>query len=54
MSVVFSYAVWDLVTGKGRLLATKGTMLTSALIEKLLNLNRIDPINGPVHVLVKD
>lgn len=40
----------DLKTDRGRLLVTKGTVLSSALIEKVLNFNRIDPITG--HVLV--
>lgn len=40
-----------LVTGKGRLLVAQGTVLTEALIEKVLNFHRIDPITDAVQVL---
>jgi len=43
----------DLTTSKGRLLVTKGTEFSEALIEKVRNFNRIDPISGPVHVLIQ-
>lgn len=40
-----------LVTGKGRLLVAQGTVLTEALIEKVLNFHGIDPITESVQVL---
>lgn len=40
-----------LVTGRGRLLVAEGTVLTEALIEKVLNFNRLEPIVDPVQVL---
>lgn len=40
-----------LATGRGRLLVAQGTVLTDALIEKVLNFHRIDPITEPVQVL---
>lgn len=40
----------DIVTNSGKLLVTKGTVLTRALVEKVLNFNNIDPISGGVHV----
>lgn len=43
--------VQNIVTSKGRLLVTKGTVLTSALVEKVVNFHRIDPISGGVHIL---
>lgn len=43
----------DLLTKRGKLLVTKGTALTAAIIEKVLNFNRIDPVSGPVHVMVR-
>lgn len=43
--------VKNLVTSKGRLLVTKGTVLTGALVEKVANFHRIDPISGGVHIL---
>lgn len=43
--------VENLVTSKGRLLVTKGTVLTGALVEKVVNFHRIDPIAGGVHIL---
>lgn len=43
--------VENLVTSKGRLLVTKGTVLTVALVEKVANFHRIDPIAGGVHIL---
>lgn len=39
-----------LATGRGRLLVAEGTLLTEALIEKVLNFNRIDPITDTVFV----
>jgi response regulator RpfG family c-di-GMP phosphodiesterase len=39
-----------LVSGKGRLLVAQGTVLTEALIEKVLNFHRIDPITEQVQV----
>lgn len=42
-----------LVTGKGRLLVAQGTILTEALIEKVLNFHRIDPIIEAVQILEK-
>lgn len=43
----------DIVTIKGRLLVTRGTTLTTALIEKVQNFHRIDPIAESIHVLTK-
>lgn len=40
-----------LITGTGRLLVGKGTVLTGALIEKVLNFHKIDPIIDPVEVV---
>lgn len=40
-----------LQTGRGRLLVAQGTVLSEALIEKVLNFHRIDPIMDPVQVL---
>lgn len=42
-----------LASGRGRLLVGQGTVLTEALIEKVLNFNMIDPITDPVQVLVQ-
>jgi response regulator RpfG family c-di-GMP phosphodiesterase len=42
-----------LVSGRGRLLVGQGTVLSEALIEKVLNFHRIDPITEPVQVLVQ-
>lgn len=40
----------NLITVNGRLLVTKGTVLTKALIEKVTNFNEIDPIPEGVHI----
>ncbi|MBI5642487.1 MAG: response regulator [Deltaproteobacteria bacterium] len=40
----------DITTSKGRLLVTKGTVLSAAIIDKVVNFNRLDPIIE--HVLV--
>ncbi|MBI1910779.1 MAG: response regulator [Deltaproteobacteria bacterium] len=41
----------NLVTSKGRLLVTAGTVLTNALIEKVLNFNKIEPITEAVRIV---
>lgn len=40
-----------LSTGRGRLLVAEGTILTDALIEKVLNFHRIDPITDAVQII---
>jgi len=40
-----------LSSGSGRLLVAKGTVLTEALIEKVLNFHRLDPIIDSVEIL---
>lgn len=42
-----------LASGRGRLLVGQGTVLTDALIEKVLNFHKIDPITDPVEVLAQ-
>ena len=42
-----------LASGRGRLLVGQGTVLTEALIEKVLNFHKIDPITYPVEVLAQ-
>lgn len=42
-----------LASGRGRLLVGQGTVLTEALIEKVLNFHKIDPITDPVEVLAQ-
>lgn len=42
-----------LASGRGRLLVGQGTILTGALIEKVLNFHKIDPITEPVEVLAQ-
>ena len=42
-----------LASGRGRLLVGQGTVLTAALIEKVLNFHKIDPITYPVEVLAQ-
>lgn len=42
----------SLATGRGRLLVAQGTVMTEALIEKVLNFNRIDPITDPVQIFM--
>lgn len=39
-----------LTSGSGRLLVAQGTVLTDALIEKVMNFHSIDPITGPVAI----
>jgi len=39
-----------LTSGSGRLLVAQGTVLTEALIEKVMNFHRLDPIPGPVAI----
>lgn len=39
-----------LASGSGRLLVAEGTVLTEALIEKVMNFHRLDPITGPVTI----
>lgn len=43
-----------LVTGHDRLLVAKGTTLTEALIEKVLNFHRIDPIKDTVKIVQRE
>lgn len=43
----------NLVTSKGKLLVTKGTALTDALIEKVINFHRIDPITDSIYVVAE-
>ena len=45
--------VKSLVSGSGRLLVAQGTVLTEALIEKVLNFHRLDPITGLVEILAR-
>jgi len=42
-----------LASGRGRLLVGQGTVLTEALIEKVLNFHKIDPITYPVEVVAQ-
>jgi len=42
-----------LASGRGRLLVGQGTVLTAALIEKVLNFHKIDPITYPVEVVAQ-
>ena len=42
-----------LASGRGRLLVGQGTVLTAALIEKVLNFHKIDPITYPVEVIAQ-
>lgn len=42
----------NLVTGRGRLLVTSGTMLSDALVGKVLNFHKLDPITESVQVAI--
>lgn len=45
--------VKPLVSGSGRLLVAQGTVLTEALIEKVLNFHRLDPITVTVEIVAR-
>lgn len=41
----------DMISNRGRLLVSKGTVLTNVLIEKILKFNQIEAIIGGVHIV---
>ena len=43
-----------IVTNKGRLLVTKGTVLTEVLIDKVLKFHQLDPVIEHIYVMAKN